>query len=87
MKILYGQNIDIGHFIYRFWQKKRGHFRGGVMVGEEGGAVRLRLLLLLPCHGGGDDSLQLTLQHKQQHLNNNHNTRLINNNNVRPKIS
>ncbi len=62
MKILYGQKIDIGHFIYRFWQKVG--VISEVMVGEVGGAVRLRLLLLLPCHGGGDDSLQLTLQQK-----------------------
>ncbi len=68
--------MDIGHFIYRFWQKVGVVSEVRVMVGEVGGAVRLRLLLLLPCHGGGDDSLQLTLQQKQKYLNNN-NTRLI----------
>jgi len=71
------KRFDIGHFIYRFWQK-RGFLGWGDAVGEVGGAVRLRLLLLLPCHGGGDDSLQLTLQQKQKCLNNNKN-RLINN--------
>jgi hypothetical protein len=63
--------------LYTGFGKKEG-FRGGAMVGEVGGAIRLRLLLLLPCHGGGDDSLQLTLQQKQKCLNNNKN-RLINN--------
>ena len=69
------KRFDFGHFIYRFWQKRGVVSVGGAMVG---GAVRLRLLLLLPCHGGGDDSLQLTLQQKQKCLNNN-NVRLINN--------
>jgi hypothetical protein len=63
--------------LYTGFGKKEGRFRGGAMVGGVGGAVRLRLLLLLPCHGGGDDSLQLTLQQKQKCFNNT--TRLINN--------
>jgi hypothetical protein len=54
--------------LYTGFGKKRGVVSE---VGGMGGAVRLRLLLLLPCHGGGDDSLQLTLQQNKKRLNNN----------------